>query len=167
MDINMYTQLKYTYIHIIYTIYSQTTVIGYNQTFKLIFIGVQLLYNVVLVSAVQQSESVIYIQLSLFFGFPSHLGHHRALSRVQPNFFFFCLSWVFVAAHGGYSLLRCAGFSLLWLLFLPWLLFLLSTGSRHAGFSSCGSWAQQLWRVGLVAPQHVRSSQTPDRTRVP
>ena len=38
-----------------------------------------MLYNVVLVSAVQQSESVIY---PLSFGFPSHLGHHRALSRV-------------------------------------------------------------------------------------
>ena len=38
-------------------------------------------------------------------------------------------------ASGGYSSLRCAGFSLWWLLLL-W-----STGSRHAGFSSCGSWA--------------------------
>ena len=54
-------------------------------------------------------------------------------------FFFFWLCWVFVAAHGlslvvvrgGYSSLRCAGFSLLWLLLLR------STGSRRAGFSSC------------------------------
>ena len=38
-----------------------------------------------------------------------------------------------VAASGGYSLLRCAGFSLRWLLLLR------STGSRHVGFSSCGS----------------------------
>ena len=37
-----------------------------------------------------------------------------------------------VAASGGCSSLRCAGFS--W-----WLLSLRSTGSRHAGFSSCGS----------------------------
>ena len=56
-------------------------------------------------------------------------------------FFFFWLHWVFVAmrrlslaaASGGYSSLWCTGFS------LPWLLLLLSTGSRHAGFSSCGS----------------------------
>ena len=49
--------------------------------------------------------------------------------------FYFWLSWVFVAAHGlslvaagrGSSLLRCAGFSLRWLLLL-W-----SMGSRHAG----------------------------------
>ena len=40
-----------------------------------------------------------------------------------------------VAASGSYSSLRCAGFS------LQWLLLLWSTGSRRAGFSSCGSWA--------------------------
>ena len=52
-----------------------------------------------------------------------------------PFFFFFWLRWVFVAARGlslvvasgGYSLLRCAGFSLRWLLLLQ------STGSRHTG----------------------------------
>ena len=60
-------------------------------------------------------------------------------------FIYFWLRWVFVAAHGlslvaaswGYSSLRCVGF-LLW-----WLLLLQSTGSRLAGFSSCGSWALQ------------------------
>ena len=57
---------------------------------------------------------------------------------------FFGLCWVFIAAgglplaaaSGGYSSLRCAGFS------LQWLLLLWSTGSRCAGFSSCGTWAQ-------------------------
>ena len=56
-------------------------------------------------------------------------------------FIYFWLSWVFVAvrglslvaASGGYSSLRCAGFSLRWLLLLR------STGSRHTGFSSCGT----------------------------
>ena len=38
-----------------------------------------------------------------------------------------------VVASGGYSSLWCAGFS------LQWLLLLLIVGSRHAGFSSCGS----------------------------
>ena len=55
--------------------------------------------------------------------------------------YYFRLHWVFVAAHGpslvavsgGYSSLWCAGFSLRWLLLL-W-----STGSRRAGFSSCGT----------------------------
>ena len=58
--------------------------------------------------------------------------------------FFFWLCWVFVVARGlslvmasgGYSRLRCAGFSLRWLLLLQ------STGSRRVGFSSCGAWAQ-------------------------
>ena len=93
----------------------------------------------------------------------------------------FWLHWVFVAACGFslvaasrvYSLLLCAGFSLRWLLLLQ------STGSRHTGFSSCGTraqqlWlagsraqAQQLWLTGPVAPWHVGSSPTRARTRVP
>ena len=59
------------------------------------------------------------------------------------KFIYFWLHWVFVAvcglslvgASGGFSSLRCAGFSLRWLLLL-W-----SRGSRCGGFSSCGSWA--------------------------
>ena len=78
-----------------------------------------------------------------------------------------------VAASGGYSSLQCAVFSLQWLLLLQ------SMRSLHASFSSCGTqaqqlWlagsrvqAQQLWCTGLVAPRHVRSSQTRARTRVP
>ena len=96
-------------------------------------------------------------------------------------FIYFWLHQVFAAAHrlslvvarGGYSLLRCAVFSLRCLLLLR------STGSRHAGFTSCGTWAQQLWltgsraqaqqlwRMGLVSPRHVGSSRTRDGTRVP
>ena len=45
----------------------------------------------------------------------------------------------------------------------------------HAGFRSCGTRAsgvvahglQELWHAGLVAPWHVRSSRTRDRTHVP
>ena len=47
-----------------------------------------------------------------------------------------CARVSLVAASGGYSLLRCEGFSLWWLLLLR------STGSRHAGFSSCSTQAQ-------------------------
>ena len=69
------------------------------------------------------------------------------------SFIYFWLCWVFIAAHGlslvaasgGYSSLWCAGFSLLWLLLLR------STGSRHVGFSSCGTWAQELWLTGSRA----------------
>ena len=89
-------------------------------------------------------------------------------------FIYFWLRWLFVPVRGlslvvasrGYSSLRCAGFSLRWLLFLQ------SMGSRRVGFSSCGMqdqqlWlvgsraqAQQLWHTGLVAARHVGSSQT-------
>ena len=41
-----------------------------------------------------------------------------------------------VAANGGYSSLQQVGFSLRWLLLLQ------STGSKCAGFSSCGTRAQ-------------------------
>ena len=77
-----------------------------------------------------------------------------------------------VVASGGYSSLWCAGL-------LLWLLLLQSMGSRCTGFSSCGTWAQQLWltdsraqaqqlwHMRLVAPQHVGSSRTRARTCVP
>ena len=59
-------------------------------------------------------------------------------------FIYFWLHWVFVAVcglslvaeSGGHSSLQCPGFSLRWLLLLR------STGSRHAGVSSCGTRAQ-------------------------
>ena len=43
-----------------------------------------------------------------------------------------------VVVSGAYSLLQCECFSLQWLLLLQ------STGSRRAGFSSCGTQAQLL-----------------------
>ena len=46
-----------------------------RSDFSLTFIGVQLLYNVVLVSAVQQSESMVCLYRPALFGFASHLGH--------------------------------------------------------------------------------------------
>ena len=59
-------------------------------------------------------------------------------------FIYFWLRWVFVATRGfslvaasrDYSSLRCAGIS------LQWFLLLRSTGSRHAGFNNCDTWAQ-------------------------
>ena len=49
-----------------------------------------------------------------------------------------CVGLSLVVASGGYSSLRCEGFSLRWLLLLQ------SMGSRHAGFSSCGTRAELL-----------------------
>ena len=85
----------------------------------------------------------------------------RFLTTVPPGkpYLFIWVHWVFVAAHGlslvavsgGYSLLRCTGFS------LQWLLLLWSTGSRLTGFSSCGSRAleRRLSSCGTRALEHV------------
>ena len=70
-------------------------------------------------------------------------------------FIYIWLRWVFVAerelslvaASGGYSSLWCTGFSLWWLLLL-W-----STGSRRAGFSSCGMWASVVVACRLYIAQ--------------
>ena len=78
------------------------------------------------------SQSVVY--LCIFFSFLKFIY----------LFIYFWLRWVpvaarglsLVAASGSYSSLRCAGFSLQWLLLLQ------ITGSRHEGFSSCGAWTQ-------------------------
>ena len=115
--------------------------------------------------------------------------HMVSIQSLLIHFFFlrfdfisFWLRWVFVAVHGlslvaasgGCSSLRCAGFSLRWLLLLR------STGSRWVGFStvacglrscgsralerrlsSCGAWAY-LWelksRVGLSLSQGASST---------
>ena len=52
---------------------------------KIIFPGVQLLYNVAAVSTVMRSESVYMYTYIPFFRFPSHLGHHRALDSGWPQ----------------------------------------------------------------------------------
>ena len=75
----------------------------------------------------------------------SHIGSHW---KIFLNFYllnFDCFGSLLrhglslIAASRGYSSLRCAGFSLWWLLFLK------STGSRHTNFSSCGTQGHCLW----------------------
>ena len=76
-----------------------------------------------------QGEQIVFFLLSFFFFNFIYL------------FIYLGLRWVFVAARslslvvasGGYSSLRCVGFSLQWLLLLQ------SAGSRCAGFGSCGT----------------------------
>ena len=48
---------------------------------KIIFIGVQLIYNVVLASAVAE-QLVVHIHIATLFRFLSHTGHYRVLNRV-------------------------------------------------------------------------------------
>ena len=63
------------------------------------FIGVYLLYNGVLVPAVEQSESALHIHTSPLLGFPSHLGHHRALSRVPCAIQYVLISYLFYTEY--------------------------------------------------------------------
>ena len=84
-----------------------------------------------------------------------HQGSPKNLFLLLLFFLNFLLHWVFiavcglslVAASGGYSSSRCAGFSSQRLLLLQ------STGSRHTGFSSCGSRAleRRLGSCGMWA----------------
>ena len=60
----------------------QVSSINFIRFFKMIlfYIGIQLIYSVLLVSNVQHVESVT--QYLFFFRFFSHMGHYRILSRV-------------------------------------------------------------------------------------
>ena len=99
---------------------------------------------------------------------------------------FYFIYLLFLAALGlcccVWAFSSCGEQGLLFL--LRWLLLLQSAGSRHAGFSSCGTWAsvvvarrlsscgsraleRRLSSCGLVALRPVGSSWTRDRTHVP
>ena len=98
-------------------------------------------------------------------------GHIPASGRDLPLFIYLFLAALdlcccarglsLVVASGEYSLLWCTGFSLRWLLSLR------STGSRRAGFSSCGSRALERRLSSCDAPWHVGSSRKRARTCVP
>lgn len=67
---------------------------------------------------------------------------------------------------GGYPLwLRCADFSLQWLLLLQRKALRAQASMEPSyGLSSCGSWVSELQCMGLVAPRHAESSGTRDLT---
>ena len=119
----------------------------------------------------RQIDSIILLSMSLnyspifsiSFSLVPHLGNY-------PQIFFlffgcvgssFC-TWAFSSCSEWGLLFNAMHGLLMW-----WLLLLRSMGSTCTDFSSCSMWAQQLWHTGLVAPQHVGSSQTRDRTHVP
>ena len=80
------------------------------------------------------------------------------LKNLFMLFIYLWLCWVFVAAHGLSLVAASGGYSVAVHRLLIAVAFLLRiTGSRRVGFSSCGMQTQQLWRTGLVAPQHVGS----------
>ena len=66
-----------------------------------------MIYSVVLVSGVQQSESVIHIHVStLFFRFFSHIGHYRVLRRVSCVIQQVLISYLFFSVIGFYKILN-------------------------------------------------------------
>ena len=64
------------------------------------------------------------------------MSYSSAILKVSTPGLHCCVQAFLIVASRGYSLLRCVGFSLWWLLLLR------SMGSRYVGFSSCGTWAQ-------------------------
>ena len=71
-----------------------------------------------------------------------------------------CCSFALVVVSRGYSWLQCIasyrGRFSCWQ----------SMASRCLGFSSCSTWAQQLWHMGWANRSHMESSQTRDQTHV-
>ena len=94
--------------------------------------------------------------LSLGNSTESDSGYAYTVGTSKRLFFFFgCAvsSFKGFLVRGGYPSLQCMGFSLQWLLVAEHRL-------QGEGFSNCGTQA-------LVAPWHMQSSQTRDRTHVP
>ena len=84
---------------------------------------------------------------------------------------YFWLHWIFIALLGLALVVVSRGLSLLWCLaLLRWLLSLWSMGCRHMGLSSCCTQTPELGLSSCssdpVAPWHVESSQTRNRTHV-
>ena len=85
------------------------------------------------------------VYLLFVFGSTGSSLLHRGLSSVVARLLSSCGAWV---SH-------CSGLSCC------------AQARGHRGFSSCSTWAQQLWRMGLVALQYVEFSWTRDLTHVP
>ena len=113
------------------------TIIILEMSFK-IRLDISLEYYTIILPSICQENRQISLKITF-------------LKNLFYLFIYFWLHWVFVAVHGlslavasgGCSLLRCAGFSLWWLLLLQ------NTGSRCTGFSSCGTQASVVVACGL------------------
>ena len=92
--------------------------------------------SVIFITFLNEWKRWTYLRCGLFFFF-----FNKFIYFIYFYLWLHCVSVAvrrlsLVAASGGYSWSRCTGFSLWWLLLLQ------GTGSRCAGFSSCGSRAQ-------------------------
>ena len=119
------------------------TIIILEMSFK-IRLDISLEYYTIILPSICQENRQISLKITF-------------LKNLFYLFIYFWLHWVFVAVHGlslavasgGCSLLRCAGFSLWWLLLLQ------NTGSRCTGFSSCGMRASVVVARGLQSAGSV------------
>ena len=81
-DISMVGYGRLLLFHFLPTAGSPThTRVYFFFFFLLIFIGVQLLYSVMLVSTIQKNESATHVHICIPFGLPSLSGHHRPLKE--------------------------------------------------------------------------------------
>ena len=106
---------------------------------KFNFIVVELLYNVVLVSGVQQSESVIYVNISILF---SHLDHYKQLSRfscailqVPVNHLFYTVACMCYSHLSNSSLLSVVSFKVTTKLVFPFFFFFVR--AAPVAYGSC------------------------------
>ena len=84
MDFRIPFTVKQTRVLLFYkVILSLYLLFFFTFCFSLIFYFIlQLINNVVLVSGVQLSDSVIHIHIYILFQILSHIGYYRVLSRV-------------------------------------------------------------------------------------
>ena len=88
-------------------------------------------------------------------------GYYFFLMLFFLLFVYFWLRWVIDAAHGLSLVVASGGYSVM----MHRLVFVAASLAVKLGLQ--GTQAQQLMHTGLVAPQHMRSSQTRDLTGVP
>ena len=98
--------------------------------------------------------------------------HHNLHLNMNPKrFVSFLKIYLFLVALGLHCYVqafsKCSEQRLLFLAVHGLLILMASFITKHRlqahRLSSCNTWAQQLWLVGLAAPWHVESSQTRDR----
>ena len=142
----------------------------------------RLIYKVLLVSSVQQSDSVIYIFFQILFHYSllQDVEYSSLCYIVDPcclSIFFLIFIYLFIYLFIHPFIHGCVGSSFLCegppqLRQAGATLHRGAQASHHRGLSRRGAQApdaqaQQLWLTGPVAPRHVGSSQTRARTRVP
>ena len=83
------------------------------------------------------------------------------------SFFFLIFIYLFLAVLGIYCCMPVFSSCGAWVSHCSGLSCCGAQSLECKGFSSCGMWAQWLWLMDFIAPQHDESSGTRDQTCVP